>query len=85
MGFETGSGLTREEFMTDSGEMRGEIRGENSDHVVGILSPHESPERESEDGAIDNLKRNEGFPYPTTPFHLHSTAGKERRHKNDLS
>ncbi|KAF3582238.1 hypothetical protein DY000_02034974 [Brassica cretica] len=59
--------------------------GENSDHVVGVLSPHESPERELEDGEIDNLKRNEGFPYPTTPFHLHSTAGKEGRHKNDLS
>ncbi|KAF3596517.1 hypothetical protein DY000_02023620 [Brassica cretica] len=81
MGFETGSGLTREGFVTDSGEMR----GENSDHVVGVLSPHESPERESEDCEIDNLKRNEGFPYPTTPFHLHSTAGKEGRHKNDFS
>ena len=85
MGFETGSGLTREGFVTDSGEMRGEMRGENSDDVVGVLSPHESPERESEDGEIENLKRNEGFPYPTTPFHLHSTAGKEERHKNDLS
>ncbi|KAG2261537.1 hypothetical protein Bca52824_068616 [Brassica carinata] len=42
-------------------------------------------ERELEDGEFDLGNESRVSPKPTSPLHLHSTGGKEGRHKIDLS
>ncbi|WZZ67230.1 hypothetical protein YC2023_078600 [Brassica napus] len=85
MRLETDSGLTRAGFVRDSGEMRGEIRERDSGEMSDEIATCVAVEREWEDGEFDLGNESRVSPKPTSPLHLHSTGGKEGRHKIDLS
>ncbi|KAL0657909.1 hypothetical protein Bca4012_078494 [Brassica carinata] len=85
MRLETDSGLTRAVFVRDSGEMKGEIQERDSGKMSDEITTCVAVERELEDGEFDLGNESRVSPKPTSPLHLHSTGGKEGRHKIDLS